>query len=80
VRRLSNRRPSSHPPQHEQHYETDHREEGVEDSIVPGVDQRSAQRYAEHVAGGLHEISDAEGYRPFYLRLLGAARVERRAT
>ena len=52
----------------------------MEGSVVPGVDQRSAQRYAEHVAGSLHEISDAEGYRPFYLRLLGAARVERRAT
>ena len=52
----------------------------MECSVVPGVDQRSAQRYAEHVAGSLHEISDAEGYRPFYLCLLGAARVERRAT
>jgi hypothetical protein len=54
--------------------------EGWKVASSRGVDQRSAQRYAEHVAGSVHEISDAEGYRPFYLHLLGAARVERRAT
>jgi hypothetical protein len=48
ARRLSNRRPSNHPQQHKQHYEADHRE-GGEDSVVPGVDQRSAQRHAEHL-------------------------------
>jgi hypothetical protein len=37
----------------------------VEDTVVPRVDQRSAQRYAEHVAGDPREVSDAEGYRPF---------------
>jgi hypothetical protein len=45
----------------------------VEDTVVPRVDQRSAQRYAEHVAGDPREVSDAEGYRPFYPCLLDAA-------
>jgi hypothetical protein len=36
----------------------------VECSVVPGVDQRSAQRYAEHVAGSLHEVSNAKRLPP----------------
>jgi hypothetical protein len=41
-----------------------HREGGVQCSVVPRVDQRSAQRYAEHVAGSLHEVSNAKRLPP----------------
>jgi hypothetical protein len=43
----------------------------VEGSVAPGVDQCSAQKCAAHVARGPREVSDDEGYRSFYPRLLG---------